>query len=68
MKAETRSLHPRERELVPTVQKAEWTSELVWTGEENLALNWGSIPDRPACSTSRHRLRFLGRGVRTQIS
>ena len=32
------------KDPVPIVQEAGWAPGLVWTGAENLAPHWGSIP------------------------
>jgi len=50
--ATPRPLYPRERDLVPTVQEAEWAPGPVWTGAENLASTGIRSPDRPARSES----------------
>jgi hypothetical protein len=50
-----RSLCPRERNPVPTVQKAGWTLRPVWKGAENLAPSGIRSPDRPACCESPSR-------------
>jgi hypothetical protein len=38
---------PRPKDPVPIVEEAGWTSEPVWTGEENLAPTGIRSPDRP---------------------
>jgi hypothetical protein len=44
-----------ERDLVPTVLKAGWTLELVWTAWKKYCLHWGLIPDRAAHSELLYR-------------
>jgi len=39
---------PPEKEPVPIVQEARWSSGPVWTGAENLAPTGIRSPDRPA--------------------
>ena len=39
-----RPLFTPEKDPVPIVQKAGWASGPVWTGAENLAPHWDSIP------------------------
>ena len=45
--ATPRPLCPREAESLPIVQEAGWATGPVWTGAENLAPQWDSIP-RPS--------------------
>ena len=37
-------LFPRQRTLVPILEESLWVPGLVWTGAENLAPHWDSIP------------------------
>ena len=57
IKAKPRTLYPRERNLVPTVEEAGWALGPVWSGTENLAPTGVRNPDRPACSESLHRIQ-----------
>jgi hypothetical protein len=43
----TRPLYPRERDPVPILQESGWALGPIWTGAENLAPHWDSIP-RPS--------------------
>jgi hypothetical protein len=45
---------PPGKDPVPIVQEAEWASEPVWTGAENLSLTGIRSPDRPARIASRY--------------
>ena len=54
--ATPRSLYPREKDPVPTVQEAGWAPEPVWTGADNLDPTGIPYPDRPARSESLYRL------------
>jgi hypothetical protein len=47
------------KDLVPIAQEAGWAPGLVRTGAENLAPTGIRSPDRPACSQSLYRLRYL---------
>jgi hypothetical protein len=47
------------KDPVPAVQEAGWAPGPVWTGAENLAPTGIRFPDRPACSQSLYRLRYL---------
>jgi len=48
-----------EKDLVPIVQEAGWTSGSVWTGEEYTAPpTWIRFPNLPACSKSLYRLIY----------
>ena len=53
---------------VPIVQETGWTPGLVWTDVENLAPTRIQSPDRPACSQSIYRLRYLAHGRWESIS
>ena len=58
--ATARPLFTRERDLVPIVQEAGWTSGSVWTGAENLAPTGARSPDRPTRSELLYRLSYPG--------
>jgi hypothetical protein len=47
------------KDPVPIVQEAGWAPGPVWAGAENLAPTGIRSPDRPACSQSLYRLRYL---------
>jgi len=47
-----------EKDPVPIVQEAGWTSEPVWTGTENLAPTGIRSPDYPARKQSLYRLCY----------
>ena len=51
---------PRERNLTPIMQEAEWVPQPVWTGAEKFALNGIRSPDRPARTESFNRLQYPG--------
>jgi hypothetical protein len=61
--ATPRPLCPLERDPVPIVQEAGWTSGLVWTGAGNLAPTGIRYPDCPARSESLYRLSYASRQV-----
>ena len=48
---------PRERDPVPFVQEAGWSSRPVWRGAESLTPTGIRFPDRPARIESLYRLR-----------
>jgi len=51
-----RTLYPRERDLVPTVQEAGWAEGTLWTVAGNLALTSIHSLDRSALSGLLYRL------------
>jgi hypothetical protein len=53
-------LYPRERELVPILQEAEWVLGPVWMWPENIAPIGFRTPDHPPRIESPYRLRYLG--------
>jgi hypothetical protein len=64
VKATTRPLLSRERDLVPTVQEVRWAPGPVWLGAENFAFTYIRSPDRPARSESIYRLKYHGQFIR----
>jgi hypothetical protein len=52
------ALPPRERDPVPILYEAGWTSGPVWTGAENNASTGIRSPDCPARSESLYRPRY----------
>jgi len=53
-------LHPGERDKVPIVQEAEWTSGLVWMGVENFATTGIHSSNFPARSQLFYQLCYPG--------
>jgi hypothetical protein len=51
---------PREREPVPTVQKAGWAPRPVWTAAKNLVPTGIRSPDRPGRRIGRQAYQFFG--------
>jgi len=58
--ATSRPLYPQEREPVPIVQDAGWSSGPVWTGVVNLFPTGIGSLDRPARSKSLYHLSYPG--------
>jgi len=58
--ATTRPLYPREKDAVPIIPQAGWTTGTDWTGEENLASTGIRSQGRTARSDSLCQLRHAG--------
>jgi len=52
------ALYPRERDPVPILQEAGWSTVSVWTGEENLVSAGIQSLDRPTPSKSLYQLHY----------
>lgn len=51
-------LYPRERDHLPTLQEAGWTSGPGWTRKENVSHTGFLIPDRPGRREPLYRLHY----------
>jgi len=56
--ATLRPLYHRERNPVPTVQKAGWVQGSIWMGQENLVQTGIRSPERPTSGKSLYRLHY----------
>jgi len=50
-------LYPLDRDPIPIVKEAGWTSHPVWTGVENLSFTGVETPNHPSCRELLYQLQ-----------